>query len=151
MEIQRLKKEAEEVARKAAEERLRREKEEKARKAEAERLRKEAEECYLAETLEWASRQEMSDIAEGLIMGKVPGYEITAGSSWQSLKRSTGDIETEYLNGEISLLGRMNKISTPYNDFFVILAREFVRDRRQPGSMPLEEFLTRFDFFRSKG
>ena len=114
-------------------------------------LRKEAEECYLAEALEWASRQEMSDIAEGLIMGKVPGYEITAGSSWQSLKRSTGDIETEYLNGEISLLGRMNKISTPYNDFLVILAREFVRDRRQPGSMPLEEFLTRFDFFRSKG
>ena len=54
--------------------------------------------------------------------------------------RNTGDIETDYLNGEISLLGRMHGIPTPYNDHLARIAREFVLNR-SPGSMQLSEFL----------
>ena len=37
------------------------------------------------------------------------------GSSWQSLVRGTGTIETDFLNGEIVLLGRLHGIPTPVN------------------------------------
>ena len=36
-----------------------------------------------------------------------------SGSVWQSLTRSTGSVETDYLNGEIVLLGRLHRIPTP--------------------------------------
>jgi 2-dehydropantoate 2-reductase len=40
-----------------------------------------------------------------------------AGSStWQSLRRGTGAIETDYLNGEIVLLGRLHHAATPVNE-----------------------------------
>ncbi|HZA00463.1 MAG TPA: 2-dehydropantoate 2-reductase N-terminal domain-containing protein, partial [Acidimicrobiales bacterium] len=38
----------------------------------------------------------------------VPGYERGGGSSWQSLARGLGRIETDYLTGEIVLLGRLH-------------------------------------------
>ena len=39
----------------------------------------------------------------------------TFGSSWQSLARATGEIETDYLNGEVVLLGRLHGVPTPAN------------------------------------
>jgi 2-dehydropantoate 2-reductase len=38
------------------------------------------------------------------------------GSSWQSLQRRTGQVETDYLNGEIVLLGREHQVPTPMNE-----------------------------------
>ena len=37
------------------------------------------------------------------------------GSSWQSIQRGTGNIETDFLNGEIVQLGRLHGIPTPAN------------------------------------
>ncbi|MCH5672396.1 ketopantoate reductase family protein [Streptomyces gilvus] len=61
------------------------------------------------------------------------------GSSWQSLSRATGTIEADYLNGEIGLLGRLHGVPTPLNDLLQQLAKTFARERRAPGSMPIEE------------
>jgi 2-dehydropantoate 2-reductase len=61
------------------------------------------------------------------------------GSSWQSLSRATGTIEADYLNGEIGLLGRLHGVPTPLNDLLQRLANTFARERRAPGSMPIEE------------
>lgn len=61
------------------------------------------------------------------------------GSSWQSLSRATGTIEADYLNGEIGLLGRLHGVPTPLNDLLQQLANTFARERRAPGSMPIEE------------
>ena len=36
-------------------------------------------------------------------------------STWQSLLRDTGNVETDYLNGEIVLLGRLHGVPTPVN------------------------------------
>jgi 2-dehydropantoate 2-reductase len=36
------------------------------------------------------------------------------GSSWQSLERATGRIETDYLTGEIVLRGRLHGVATPH-------------------------------------
>jgi 2-dehydropantoate 2-reductase len=61
------------------------------------------------------------------------------GSSWQSLSRGTGNIETDFLNGEIVLLSRLTGIPTPANQLLQRLANEHARARRAPGSIPIAE------------
>ncbi|MET7730506.1 2-dehydropantoate 2-reductase N-terminal domain-containing protein [Streptomyces sp. NPDC005402] len=63
------------------------------------------------------------------------------GSSWQSLTRGTGTIEADYLNGEITLLGRLNGVPAPLNDLLQRLANTYARERRQAGSMPVAELV----------
>jgi 2-dehydropantoate 2-reductase len=56
------------------------------------------------------------------------------GSSWQSLERGTGRIEADYLNGEITLLGRLHGVPTPVNALLQRLANETARNGDPPGS-----------------
>jgi 2-dehydropantoate 2-reductase len=74
-------------------------------------------------------------------MQRVPldGVEEVGTSSMQSLIRGTGSIETDFLNGEIALLGRLHGVPTPANAAFQLVARRMVRDRMLPGSFPEEE------------
>jgi 2-dehydropantoate 2-reductase len=69
------------------------------------------------------------------------GSERGAGSSWQSLNRGTGTIEADYLNGEITLLGRLHGVPTPLNDLLQRLANDFARERRAAGSMEVAELV----------
>lgn len=61
------------------------------------------------------------------------------GSSWQSLMRGTGSIETDYLNGEIVLLGRRFGVPTPVNETLQRAANRFARERRRPGDLTAGE------------
>ncbi|HVE93721.1 MAG TPA: 2-dehydropantoate 2-reductase N-terminal domain-containing protein [Acidimicrobiales bacterium] len=63
------------------------------------------------------------------------------GSSWQSLVRGTGAIETDYLNGEIVLLGRLHGVPTPVNTLLQRLAAEAASSGAQPGSYTPAELL----------
>lgn len=65
------------------------------------------------------------------------------GSSWQSLYRRSGSIETDYLNGEIVLLGRIHGVPTPANQLLQHLATQMALDGTPPGAFPPEEFLAR--------
>ncbi|GIH29666.1 2-dehydropantoate 2-reductase [Acrocarpospora phusangensis] len=68
----------------------------------------------------------------------IDGVTRPGGSSWQSLAKGSGSIEADFINGEVALLGRLHGVATPVN---VVLQREanrFARERREPGSMPLE-------------
>jgi 2-dehydropantoate 2-reductase len=74
------------------------------------------------------------------------GGRIRGGSStWQSLKRRFGPhpptIETDYLNGEISLLGRLHGVPTPLNDALCRLADAHARRGGGPGELAVDEFL----------
>ncbi|WP_446038551.1 ketopantoate reductase family protein [Streptomyces sp. SID1121] len=60
-------------------------------------------------------------------------------SSWQSLSRGTGSIETDHLNGEIVLLGRLHAVPTPVNETLARVANTFAREHRRPGSMSVAE------------
>ena len=54
---------------------------------------------YVSEVEEAAAR------AAGFTMKPVPGVPASVGgSTWQSLQRGTGNIETDYLNGEIVMI-----------------------------------------------
>ncbi|MFE9393908.1 ketopantoate reductase family protein [Streptomyces flavidovirens] len=73
------------------------------------------------------------------------GSERGGGSSWQSLSRGTGTIEADYLNGEITLLGRLHGVPTPVNDALQRIANEFARERRAAGSLGVAELKARVD------
>jgi len=61
------------------------------------------------------------------------------GSSWQSLDRGSGDIETDYLNGEIVRLARAIGLEAPINEGLQRLARQAATDRRAPGSFTVDD------------
>jgi 2-dehydropantoate 2-reductase len=72
---------------------------------------------------------------------EVVGYDRGGSSSWQSLARSTGTIETDYLNGEIVLLGRLHGVATPVNELLRQLADKRAREHGKPGTTSPEEIL----------
>ena len=84
--------------------------------------------------------EEAAARAAGFTMHPVPGVpERVGGSTWQSLARGTGDLETDYLNGEIALVARRIGRSAPVNATLARLARETVRAGRPPGSMSVAD------------
>jgi 2-dehydropantoate 2-reductase len=56
------------------------------------------------------------------------------GSSWQSLQRATGTIETDYPTGEIVLLGRLHGVATPGNEALQEIAAHMALAGERPGS-----------------
>jgi len=52
-------------------------------------------------------------------------------------------LETDYLNGEIALLGALHGIATPFNRMLQLAAAEAVGEGRRPGSYTVEELMAR--------
>ncbi len=69
------------------------------------------------------------------------GKTRTGGSTWQSLARGTGTIETDWLNGEIVALGRLHGVATPVNEVLQRLTNQAARDGLAPASMEASEIL----------
>lgn len=67
------------------------------------------------------------------------------GSSWQSLRRGTGTIETDYLTGEIVLLGRLHGVPTPANEALQAAAAEMARSGEPPASRAVDDVLRSID------
>lgn len=105
-----------------------------------ERARSEAETVYRAMGIEWLAagpddprRKSLSDLLP------IPGVERVGGSSTQSLKRGQGSIETDYLNGEIVLLGRLHGVPTPVNAALVRLGQRLIAEKLAPGDLTRED------------
>ena len=62
-------------------------------------------------------------------------------SSWQSLARGTGAIESDYLNGEIVLLGRLHGVPTPVNETLQRLANQAAREGAAPASWSIDDVI----------
>jgi 2-dehydropantoate 2-reductase len=93
--------------------------------------------CMAAAGFRYATEDELARRRQA-----VPGHvgpKGAPGSGWQSLARGTGSIETDYLNGEIVLLGRLHGVSTPVNETIQAVARSMARRREPPGSFPLSQ------------
>ena len=71
----------------------------------------------------------------------IDGRRRAGSSTWQSLARGTGALETDYLNGEIVLLGRLHGVATPINERLCALAAGAARDGRAPGSVCADDVL----------
>jgi len=90
-----------------------------------ERLEAEATRVFGAAGIEWPSAaDEEAWRGDAFDIRAVPGVEgDLGGSSWQSIRRGTGSIETDYLNGEVALLARLNGLDAPLNAEVQRLAR----------------------------
>jgi 2-dehydropantoate 2-reductase len=67
------------------------------------------------------------------------------GSTWQSLQRATGTIETDFLTGEIVLLGRLHGVPTPANRALQRLASRMALDGEPPATRSVDEVLQVID------
>ncbi len=97
--------------------------------------------CLAAAGIEVASEEEdLARRGEHLSVRPIDG-ERRGGSTWQSLVRGAPDVETDLLNGEIVLLGRLHGIPTPVNESLQRLMHQATREAWQPGVMTEDEIL----------
>jgi len=106
--------------------------------------RAEGEACLMAAGIDAVSiaddRARRGDVFE---LRPVAGHDRRGGSSWQSLARGLRSVETDYLTGEIVLLGRLHRVSTPVNDLLQRLANQMAAEGRAPGSVAADDVLSR--------
>jgi 2-dehydropantoate 2-reductase len=106
------------------------------------RVRAEARSALAAADIEVVGDDEYDAHHDRLVtIVEVPGHPHAGGSSWQSLARGSGSIETNQLNGEIVLLGRLHGVPTPVNEALRREAVAAARAAEQPGEHDLERFL----------
>ncbi len=91
---------------------------------------------YEAAGIDYATDEEERKRRGNLLrMKPIDGQKRVGGSSWQSLKNAKGDIESDFLNGEIVLLGNLNNVPTPANQALTILASKAAREGAEPGGL----------------
>jgi 2-dehydropantoate 2-reductase len=109
----------------------------------ARRARSEGAAVLRAAGVDVASREEDRERRGDLLTPRpIGGRPRRGGSSWQSLQRGTGSIETDYLNGEIVLLGRQHDVPTPVNALLQRAANDAARRGLRPGETPARTLLT---------
>ena len=105
-------------------------------------LRAEGEACYRAAGIDYVRgdefAQRMSVLKPAASVGQV---RRGGGSTWQSLMRGTGSIETDYINGEIVMLGRLHGVPTPANTVVQHFAAVAAHERWSPGTVTVEELM----------
>ncbi len=87
---------------------------------------------------------DVNDVAKRwrqLDLKPIAGRERAGSSTRQSLVRGAGAVETDYLNGEISLIGRLHGVATPINDALCRLSDRAVRERWAPQTVSADEVL----------
>jgi len=105
-------------------------------------LRDEGRTCFETAGIPYASQAEDEARRAGrLRVQPIADRPRGGGSSWQSLQRGTGAIETDYLNGEVVRLGRLHGVPTPANALMQRVANQHARDGRPPGTLTEDELL----------
>lgn len=103
-------------------------------------LRAEAEAVLTAAGIGWQDVGMTDPRRKDLMtMQPIDGVTRTGSSTAQSLARGAGSVETDYLNGEIVLLGRLHGVATPANAYVMGLAARMLRNGIAPGSVPVSE------------
>ena len=104
-------------------------------------LNDEALACYKAAGIDCASVDEMKALYGTMQSVKIEEFDRPGGSSWQSAMRGTGNIEVDFLNGEIAQLGRRYGVPTPANSVCQEFAWRLSHERGKPGTVPVETLL----------
>ncbi|QGG96394.1 ketopantoate reductase family protein [Actinomarinicola tropica] len=104
--------------------------------------RAEGREVFAAAGIDHASAEEDRERrGDVLQIGAIDGLERGGGSTWQSLARGQGTVETDLLNGEITLLGRLHGVATPINERLQRWMAAANAGGAAPGSADLAAFL----------
>ncbi len=105
-------------------------------------LRDEGAACLRAAGIDFISEDEVKARRGNLLkLAKIDGVGRVGDSSWQGLMRGNRDIEADYLNGEIVLLGRSHGVATPANEIVLHAANAMAREGTPPQSLSSAELL----------
>ena len=106
-----------------------------------EQLRSETTACFGAAGIEADETPVMMKRATGMsaTVGGVGSGGWRGSSTWQGIMRGTGSSETDYLNGEVILLGRLHGVPTPANDVMALYVDRMAREKQEPGSISIDE------------
>ena len=74
---------------------------------------------------------------------EIGGQQRRGSSTHQSLTRGMRAVETDYLNGEIVLLGRLHGVPTPVNELLQATISAVAARGGEPGSVAAEDLLGR--------
>ncbi|MEN3612595.1 2-dehydropantoate 2-reductase N-terminal domain-containing protein [Plantactinospora sp. ZYX-F-223] len=100
----------------------------------------EGEAALTAAGIAYTSRaEEAAERGDRVEVVPVAGQPRQGGSTWQSLARDAGSAETDFLNGEIVLLGRLHGVPTPANAAVQRAMRRAVREHLPAGEFPIAE------------
>ena len=110
----------------------------------SDRAKAEARACYAAANLSCTTEAEDAARRDGIDeRGRSTARSAPAARRGRALARGHGALETDYLNGEIVLLGRLHGVATPVNEALQELAAEAARTRAAAGALPLAELIAR--------
>jgi 2-dehydropantoate 2-reductase len=105
-------------------------------------LRAEGEAAFAAAGIDLVSvAEDQARRGDSLQMRPIEGQRRGGGSTWQSLARGTGSIETDYLSGEAVLLGRLHGVPTPANALLQRLAHQAAAAHLPPGHLAAADVL----------
>jgi len=109
-------------------------------------LRAECRACFAAAGIGFTEEDEITERRGDLMKaGKINGVGRQGDSSWQGLMRGNRDIEADYLNGEIVMLGRTHGIPTPANELVLRLANDMARMGTEPQSLSASDLLAQIE------
>jgi 2-dehydropantoate 2-reductase len=100
------------------------------------RVRAEGEAVLRAAGIAFADQKEDAARRGDFKIAPIEGKPRSGGSTWQSVARGLGTVETDYLNGEIVLLARLHGLEAPLNMRLTAVARQIVRGQSKAGSFP---------------
>jgi 2-dehydropantoate 2-reductase len=87
-----------------------------------------------------SDEEESAARAHSFTVRPVPGMpEFIGGSTWQSLRRGTGNVETDYLNGELVRIARQIGMAAPINAALAALGRRAARTGQRPGDLSVQQ------------
>ena len=103
-------------------------------------VRAEAEACLRAAGVPFESRESFdARMKQSRGTNELPPGVRNLGSTWQSLMRGTGDVEADYLNGEVVRLGRIHGIGTPHNEVLQELSNQMAARGEKPGKYSAQD------------
>lgn len=105
-------------------------------------VRAEGEAVLAAAGIAFAGQAEDARRRGAFKIGPIAGKPRTGGSTWQSVARGLGTVETDYLNGEIALLARLYGAAAPLNEKLADTARKIAAGSAQPASFKPNDLLT---------
>lgn len=104
------------------------------------KVRNEALACYAAAGIDSAGAEEYREqVNSQNQQADIPGAERGGSSTWQSLAKGSSRLETDYLNGEITLLGTLYGVPTPYNAALRRLSQQLAAAGGKPGSYTIAD------------
>ncbi|MGE0572964.1 MAG: ketopantoate reductase family protein [Dehalococcoidia bacterium] len=107
-----------------------------------ERAREEAIACYRAAGIEFVSDEvDLARRGDHYRVRPIAGRQRSGGSTYQSLVRGKREVEVDYLNGEIVLLGRLHGVPTPVNLVLQTVANRMAREALAPGAISSDELV----------